>query len=88
MPHLVSTWAAFLLVSSCRPQNGFVIARVPLSEIEAVLRLYNVDDPEDREDWLYLITRLDAELVTIHQEEADKKAETEKGKAKRPPRAR
>jgi hypothetical protein len=59
-----------------------------LSEIEAVMRLYCIEHPDDKEEWLYLLTRLDVELVGIHQEEQEKKAAAEKAKASRPPRVR
>jgi hypothetical protein len=58
-----------------------VVARIPPSDIEATLRMHGMDDPEDIDRWLYLVARLDSELVTIKQKEWDEKHQDEQRKA-------
>lgn len=44
-------------------QQGFSVGYIPMSEIEAYMRIMRIDDDEEREEFLFLIQAMDAEYV-------------------------
>lgn len=58
-------WEAFYVLTHSR-QVGFGIGAIPLSEIDAYLRLYGIDDPEERDELVFFIREMDMEFLAFH----------------------
>jgi hypothetical protein len=59
---LIPYWKAFQVLSSSR-QIGMGIGAIPLTEIEAYMRIYGIEDQEEREDMVYLIGEMDRVFI-------------------------
>lgn len=81
----------FFLLSPRRQFGGFGGAgAIPMTEIKAFLELRLVEDPEEVEDWVTLLNRLDAIYLKhlAQEQEKSKKQREQKARASVPRGAR
>jgi hypothetical protein len=64
-------WEAFAILSNSRPV-GFAVGHIPLTEIEAYMRITCVDDDDERADLLYFIREMDAEYMSYVEKKSKK----------------
>jgi hypothetical protein len=70
--HQAPVWAAFQTLTDSR-QMGMAAGPIPLTEIEAYLRLFDITDPDDVDEYLTLIRRMDREYLKVSSEQQSKK---------------
>lgn len=70
--HQAPVWAAFNTLSDSR-QMGMSAGPIPLTEIEAYLRLFDITDPDDVDEYLTLIRRMDREYLKVSSEMQERK---------------
>lgn len=66
-PELTGYWNAFIELHS-RRSIGYSANPIPLTEILAYLELMEVDDPEERRDYVQFVTFLDGEWLAWSRE--------------------
>jgi hypothetical protein len=59
---LVPYWMAFQALSPSR-RIGMGIGAIPLSEIESYIRIYGIEDQEERENLVYLTGEMDRVFI-------------------------
>jgi hypothetical protein len=52
---------------------GMAVGAIPLTEIEAYFRLFDITDPDDIDEYLILIRRLDREYLRVSSEQQEQK---------------
>lgn len=66
---LLKYWNAFVLLSRSRTSHFAGSNPIALSEIKAFFEIFEINDIEEREDFVYFIKELDAELLTLERAE-------------------
>ncbi len=66
--YLIPYWQAFNILSPSR-QIGLGVGAIPLSEIEAYIRLYEITDSEEKEELLYFIREMDGVFLKHHKKD-------------------
>lgn len=64
----VPFYSAFELLSGCRPPAFDTrVAPIPLTELEAFLRLYKITDEVEVQDYVYLVKAMDALFIPFKE---------------------
>lgn len=83
-------WDAFDFLSGGRGYAVGMSAAIPLglepSEVETVLRLWRVRDPDLADEWVFLIREMDREYRAIHDEQLKRQADKGAKVGNTPPR--
>jgi hypothetical protein len=68
--HQIDVWDAFWVLHDSRPV-GMAPGGIPLTEIEAYLRMYDIRDPDLIDEWLTLIREMDREYLKVSGEQRE-----------------
>jgi len=88
-PDLVQYWVAFHMLNSSR-NSGMSIGAIPLPAYESYFRIMGIDSLEEQLEYLKFVGVLDSEFLKSQGEknEAERKKNESKGKAKSHPAPR
>ena len=74
LPHLRHIWSCFWQASKARPRDGMGgVGGIPLTEVEAVMRLWQITDWDAQLEFTEMLAAMDHEYLTILSEQIEAK---------------